>query len=506
MELELYQTQLRGYETVLDTTVFHEETLESIVPDACPDMLRILDTEGSICLRSKEPQDGRVEISGMVRATVLYLPDGAEGVRKLEVSIPFTAMADSRGVSGACHVVVLPRISSAVARSLNPRKVLLKVNLEIGLQVFSPIGESVGTSIHTAETAGVEQMVEEEQTYIPVCVQEKPFTFSDNLAISGSRPEMDEILKTRLHLACTESKIIGNKLIFKGDALLHLLYRAPDDALCIADYELPFSQIMEVSGGGEDANCDVLLFATSGDYHLGSDSRTLNVSLGILAQAVVREHIPMELLTDAYSTQCRLETETQPCHLHRHIDQGSKHQMGRILMEMEPMAKEVWDTYVELGTLTQSRDGKTLTLTQETQVTALYLSEDDQLMGSTQSLPISCELDLPEGCHCACRCRCPSEITATVTSGGLEVRFTLEFMYLVEETHKMEVISGVNVAEQGDEGETVRPSIVLRMAGREERLWDIAKSYGTTVADIRSANDLGDEMTQSQLLLIPRKR
>lgn len=32
MELELDRTQLSGYEAVLDTTVFHEETLEMIVP------------------------------------------------------------------------------------------------------------------------------------------------------------------------------------------------------------------------------------------------------------------------------------------------------------------------------------------------------------------------------------------------------------------------------------------------------------------------------------------
>ena len=49
MELELDRTQRSGYEAVLDTTVCREETLESIVPDACPDILRICDTEGVVC-------------------------------------------------------------------------------------------------------------------------------------------------------------------------------------------------------------------------------------------------------------------------------------------------------------------------------------------------------------------------------------------------------------------------------------------------------------------------
>ncbi len=57
MELELDRTQRSGYEAVLDTTVCREETLESIVPDACPDILRICDTEGVVCLRDKVLQD-----------------------------------------------------------------------------------------------------------------------------------------------------------------------------------------------------------------------------------------------------------------------------------------------------------------------------------------------------------------------------------------------------------------------------------------------------------------
>ena len=98
MELELDRTQLSGYEAVLDTTVFHEETLEMIVPDACPDILRICDTEGKVFLKSKEAQEGRVEVSGTVRAAILYLPDGEEGMRRVEATLSFTSTADSAAV------------------------------------------------------------------------------------------------------------------------------------------------------------------------------------------------------------------------------------------------------------------------------------------------------------------------------------------------------------------------------------------------------------------------
>ncbi len=149
MELELERTQLNGFENVLDTMVYHEETLEMIVPDACPDILRIVDTEGNVCLKGKEAQEGRAEISGTVRAAVLYLPDGAEGLRRLEVTIPFTCSADGAGITGACALVALPQVQAAETRSLNPRKVLVRVNLAVGLQVFAPMTENLCGGVTT---------------------------------------------------------------------------------------------------------------------------------------------------------------------------------------------------------------------------------------------------------------------------------------------------------------------------------------------------------------------
>ena len=80
---------------------------------------------------------------------------------------------------------------------------------------------------------------------------------------------------------------------------------------------------------------------------------------------------------------------------------------------------------------------------------------------------------------------------------------------LVEaELEKSEAIAdylaeGLEALEEGGE----RPSLVLRTLGRGERLWDLAKTYGTTIADIISANELeGEAAAEGRLLLIPRRR
>ena len=53
MELEFERDTIVCYETLTEVTLCQEETLESIVPDACPDILRIVDVCGQATLSSK---------------------------------------------------------------------------------------------------------------------------------------------------------------------------------------------------------------------------------------------------------------------------------------------------------------------------------------------------------------------------------------------------------------------------------------------------------------------
>ena len=68
-------------------------------------------------------------------------------------------------------------------------------------------------------------------------------------------------------------------------------------------------------------------------------------------------------------------------------------------------------------------------------------------------------------------------------------------------------VAQVRLEEDAPRDPAARPSIVLRAVEEGERLWDIAKAYGTTMEDIVQANSLGeDALTAGRVLLIPKKR
>ena len=57
MELEFEREIIEGWETLAELTLCQEETQETIVPDACPDILRIIGVSGQSILSSKQARE-----------------------------------------------------------------------------------------------------------------------------------------------------------------------------------------------------------------------------------------------------------------------------------------------------------------------------------------------------------------------------------------------------------------------------------------------------------------
>lgn len=508
MELELNRSELRGYDTVVDTTLFSEETLESIVPDACPDILRILETDGVVCVKSREAGEGRAEVRGVIRTTVLYLPEENHEICRMEVAIPFTCGIDHGGIGAAGVVQAVPRILSADTRAINPRKVYIRVELAMGVKAFMPCIHEIVSDCGAAQETGVQEKREKWQLYLTTTVQEKHFTFSDELSLPGSKPDLAGLLRQRMDFCCSESKVIGNKLIFKGQVLLTILYKGSDGMPVTAPFELPFSQIMEVPGAAEEADCELnLLFNDFSCQPDPEDGRTLSVSMDLSAQAVLREERNLEVLTDLYSTDYELDTQMKQESFCRLGENGTRRLSVREVVETPVEVKSVVDCAVSVGQVSQKREGSQLILSADVRAAIFFRGEDDELYAMTKSIPASYQWEMAADCRCICRCQCPGELYATPTMGGVEVRFPLDFDCRTEVPQELSAVCEARLVDDQPRDKAQRPSIILRMVEDGECLWDIAKAYATTEDDIRNANELADAcLPVGKLLLIPKKR
>ena len=506
MELEFERDHLHDHETVLDTTLCQEETLEASVPDACPDIRRIVDCCGQVCLTGKQAQDGAAAVSGVIRAAVLYQPEGGTTLKKLELSLPFSCRAECAAMTQAAEIVASPRLRRIEARALNPRKVLLRVDLAVDLLVLQPRERTICTQATEESGNGLCQLWEQRETYILSAVRERPFSMSETVRL----PVGDgvEILSCRGTALCGESRLIGSKLIFKGSIDLQLLLQDGSGGLTAHQESLAFSQVMEAAGAGEDSTCDMDVELTDLSWQpAGEDGRSIEISAELLAQAMVWERRPLQLLRDLYSTSCLTQVQTEELALTQLVDRSVRTQSVRELLETAAPAHSAVDCWLSLGQVEQQREGDGVNVTAQIQLTALYLNDEGQLQSVQRAAQAVCRVECPQEAECRVRCRWSGEMFAALAAGGVEVRCSLDFFctVLARQSVTMAVRGELGEKRAAEAGE--QPSVVLRLAAPGERLWDIAKAYGTTREEIRLANGLEeDETSEHTMLLIPRVR
>ena len=505
MDLEWKKNALDAFAIGAEQVITQEETAETIVPDYCPDIARIIDGEGRVFLHRREVSGGRAEVSGVVRVTLLYVPEGEGGIRSLMFSLPFRTQAD--GMGDAVCLLAEAELESLENRLTNPRKVFTRCRLTIHLRPCCPAPLRFTSDVTAPPEAGLEKRQETQKTSLLTAVAEKDFPFTDTWTLSPGKEGAAEILSFRCEAAVSECKRIGEKCLIKGVFPVSLLYRTAAGTCCRASAELPFSQILEL-GGEEDGTVEVALSLSGWDCQIApgdEDGRNLTVTLSLHAVALLRREVELTLLRDLYSTAWDLHYEVEPLSLAEQQDLGVRRQSVREVLEIGVVAETLLDVSVRPGHASAVREGEGGSLHCPCRLRALYLDEGGVPLVAERGVDVTCPMDWPEDGRVEVLALCPEEPQGILGERGIEVRFSLEFrVRVIRQRQRASIASAQMEAAEL----TGLPSLVLRSLGPEETLWDLAKHCRSTVPMILAANGLeGEEDAEAgHLLLVPRKR
>lgn len=512
MELELTRENLNVWEMCGESAVTQEETAETIVPDYCPDIARIITTEGKIFLHSRECRDGKGEISGVVRVTVLYTPDGESGIRMLEFSLPFNAETDGKACPDCTTLWAETETEYLETRILNPRKVFTHCKLVTRVSGYRRTQLSFCTDADAPPELCVEKKREEQHVSLLSQIAEKDFTFTDDLSLPTGREAAAEILSSRVSAAVTETKLIGGKLILKGAFAIQYLYRTQSNGCQSGSGELPFSQILEVGDGCEGMVPSVRLQLTGADIQVNGsadeEGREISVVLYLHATAFLRTERELTLLSDLYSTLYSMSYEVSPLPLTTLSESMTRRQTVRETLEIGVVADTILSLSVTCGGTVSNQENGMTTLRTSVVIRALYQDEGGVPLVAERTADVSCQTELPENSTVTVKALCADAPQGTLSGSGIEARFPIDFQIFAVVRQKKVCLQSAKIASDTPKDLSQMPSLVLRCMGRQETLWDLAKKYNTTMAGIRSANGLEADavIPTDQLLLIPKKR
>lgn len=499
MELAFEEKKMPYLAPVAHQVLTQEETAESIVPDSCPDMERIVECTGRVLLRSKDCREGSVTVTGGIQAQILFQAEGENILRVLETYLPFSIRLENAALTGDAAVLCQCRIRSIDGRMQNPRKAMARVQVACEIAAFVPAEQSIWT---LPETEGLEVR----RRTIPLLQMrawgEKSFAITEESELPSGQPAVAELLRWDVSPQLAETKLLGSRAVFKGSAVFHMLYRDAEGALRTWSFELPFSQYAELDQEcGEDVTIQLVLTGAELEMDGQGEGRTLLPTIHLLAQCIAGVQEEVEIIEDLYSTKEQVTPQTQPLQAVSRLDLQQMRQNVR--QSIDGAAKETLDATVYLDFPTQERQGETVQVTAPALVSVLYLDEDGQAQCAQRRMEVSCETQLHPDCQLLAQAVPAGESYATPTPDGMEVRFAADFTLESMAQETVDMVCGAEVSERPDTGEE-RPSVVIRAAAPGESLWALAKSCNTTVAAICAANGLdSDAVIAGTMLLIP---
>lgn len=495
MELVFQKTPINCLDTILCEISSTEQTQEIKLTEAMPDIGRIIDSFGQIIIRSKQWGADSISITGGVMSWVLYAPEDGSTMRCMDAWIPFQMKWDlpEKVPDGDIRACVMLR--NIDARAVSARKIMLRAGIGAMAQALAPMDALI------SEAADIPKDVALLKNTYPMRLTceagEKNFLIDEDVTAINAEKLLTYTLKPQI----TEEKVMGNKVVFRGNGNLHLRYLDTDGVVRCADFDLSYSQFAELDGVfGPDATVNVDAFVTSLDVGLG-ETGNIRVKASVTAQYQVDDRVTVCLPEDAYSPHRSVQTSFSslilPVSAERYCTAVSCEQ------SIPADAREAVDSsfYPDLPRVRMTEGNVYLELTGMFHI--LYTAEDGTLRAVNARWEGSHTIPADESVRIEVM---PSVIThpqVRMGEGMLEANASLSLTISTTLKTPMRMLESMTIGELQDP-DYDRPSVILRRAGGM-RLWDIAKACASTVESIRETNDLKDEPSPDQMLLIPVK-
>ncbi|MBQ4545085.1 MAG: DUF3794 domain-containing protein [Oscillospiraceae bacterium] len=512
MELGLEKKIINRYETVFCRSTVHEENTEMIVPDHSPDILRIVKGSANAFLKDKSARDGKLDVSGTIKGAVLYVAEGEKNIRKLDVTMPFAYVIDAAEITPESKIHAHVVLRALDIREINPRKVSVRASVEVNVSAFEEKNFELCANIADSEKYGICMRKKAVSAYRPVIVREKAFSVSDDIELSSAESEMSDILIANVSLTPSDTKVIGNKSILKGNANISFVYALPDGHLECGEYELPFSQIIDIDGMETENDLKISLsvsgFELEPQYDASGKARYLTVSAVADASVIVLAADTFDVIDDVYSTKHEMSVKHDTVKCTRFYDRCEKRVAITESVETGVGIKQVLDVEVNLMPPVRRREEGGEVLASDAAISVMYVGDDDGIYSASRRAAVVCPVPLNGAHSYEASCDVRGKNFSIGANNEINVRFFTDFDITETEEISVPAILQIDADTENVRSSSDSPSITVKRLEKERDIWSLAKEYATTVEEIKLANNISDEacLTVGRMVLIPKAR
>jgi len=469
-----------------------EQTQEVRLADSFPDIGKILGSWGQPLVRSKEWLGSSMRVSGGVMVWILYMPEEGGTPRCVETWIPFQVQWDFPQTQHDGTMRVSCLMKGIDARSVSARKMMVRSVISVAGEALEPTQAEIYQPESVPED--VQLLKQSYPIRLPTEAGENVITLDEELTPSASCGRIRKIIRCSVQPELIDQKVMADKVVYRGSALVQMLCECEDERLLRCDFEIPFSQYAELEREYDAyAASDVIPALTNLELDI-QENNTIRLKAGIVGQYVIYDRPVLEIVTDAYSTQRPVTLQQQELALPAVLDMRQEMIKAEASLNEE---SQISDIAVNLPHPSQRSEPQGIRLDIPGSFQLIGYDKEENV--TADSTRWEKELEIRADRNAALLAR--SSPKGKPQTAGTTANCDIAVDMLVTAPTEIPMVTALELGEilQPDAN---RPSLILRRVGNDT-LWSIAKSCGSTVDGIREANGITEEPQENMVLLIP---
>ncbi len=502
------ETQKAGFcESVFESTAEQSLDADISLPDYCPEIQRILKCTVTPNVTSVQNNSGRVTAD--VTAVVRVIYEGENGkAAAYEQSYPLQKFIESNRITNDTAVNVTVNTDYVNCRAVNPRRIDVRGILTFFFRAFAKREEHI---LCGAEGSGM-QLLSDECSFASLSgICERAFSMSEVVELDESREPIMQIVNASPCVTAGDVKIINNKALVKGECTVKLYYIGENGNFESLEHSMPVSQIVELEGLCEKSISSLRLSVNSCEAvaksNSSGDMRLVDLNMRISAFMAAFEEIPMQLISDAYSTEYEVRCAARNTEIFEYNDSFNSVFTNKVVFESIGVSVDcvlaVWCSEIKQNFACKDSNA---VVSGTYNATVIYRDSENKL-GVIQK-PVDFEYSSrlskkAERISCfgsAAILGCSCSVTG---DSRLELKTEISVSATVLTCKMKKHIGSVEIS--GEIAKNEKPcALTIYFCGSNESIWSIAKRYATTVDAIMTENGIdGDVAENGKMLMIP---
>jgi hypothetical protein len=508
MELNIQRQPIAACELLLAATAEHPIECDVLLPDYCPDILRVLDCRATGIVTDAQIKGTAFTVDGMATVMLCYLGQ-VGGVRKTEYRLPFSRSFElSAPVSDPVYNISVDQ-GYLNCRAVSPRRLDIRGSLAISVRLWNNERQE---AVSDAQGMGVQLRKTKTQGTRVGSQTLRRFSVAEELTPPAGKPPAMEIVRATCKLIPQETKPLAGRAVVKGDMLLHILYKSDveNESLQTADYTLPISQLFEVENAEDSAWCEVQLECISVDCSIVADYGQEEGRIRAEAQiaAMLRVYYPIELsgAVDSYSTLYLCENSARILRIPKMICSVSERAVIREQADAPAEACGVIDAWATASKAGSRFENGALTACCRLTFLVLCAIEDGTVESVTHECEVLVAVSAPGADSQTEFSPRFTVISVNAMLSGKQLQMTAELnvsgVVLGFETRRM--LTEISVDENSPNKTDPSVGLIIYYARSGENVWDISKRYGALPKQVMDDNNLESEtIAANQAVIIP---